>query len=341
MNKFIFTTISLILFSVSLTSKDFSSERGMTNILGNETWERCSAEMNKQGSQVYELSYERSSTMPKSPFAGKYEPKYLPSIGLPGSIQIYNMEVLNEDVNDGNQGTQMDALGHFSYTEETWDGKTSLDDSEAKYFGGFSQKEVKPEKNSPLLKLGMESVPPIITSAILLDVRKHVFNGEAMKAGQYVTVAHLEETLKKSGLYKRGILPGDAVLINTGWSDNYQDPDEKGIYYSSAPGISYQTAKFLGSKKVVGVGLDTPFVDAVGNPNSEIQFEVPKGTPTNLGFPVHHYFLTQAGVHTLENLKLKGLVKDEVEVSCVIILPLLSKGSAASPIRPVAIGVSK
>ncbi|GIS32268.1 MAG: hypothetical protein Ct9H90mP4_01820 [Gammaproteobacteria bacterium] len=67
MNKFIFTTISLILFSVSLTSKDFSSERGMTNILGNETWERCSAEMNKQGSQVYELSYERSSTMPKSP----------------------------------------------------------------------------------------------------------------------------------------------------------------------------------------------------------------------------------------------------------------------------------
>ena len=96
MNKFIFTTISLILFSVSLTSKDFSSERGMTNILGNETWERCSAEMNKQGSQVYELSYERSSTMPKSPFAGKYEPKYLPSIGLPGSIQIYNMEVLNE-----------------------------------------------------------------------------------------------------------------------------------------------------------------------------------------------------------------------------------------------------
>ena len=146
---------------------------------------------------------------------------------------------------------------------------------------------------------------------------------------------------KKSGLYKRGILPGDVVLINTGWSDNYQDPDEKGIYYSSAPGISYQTAKFLGSKKVVGVGLDTPFVDAVGNPNSEIQFEVPKGTPTNLGFPVHHYFLTQAGVHTLENLKLKGLVKDEVEVSCVMILPLLSKGSAASPIRPVAIGVSK
>ncbi|GIS32267.1 MAG: hypothetical protein Ct9H90mP4_01810 [Gammaproteobacteria bacterium] len=94
------------------------------------------------------------------------------------------MEVLNEDVNDGNQGTQWMPWAIFLIREKTWDGKTSLDDSEAKYFGGFSQKEVKPEKNSPLLKLGMESVPPIITSAILLDVRKHVFNGEAMKAGQ-------------------------------------------------------------------------------------------------------------------------------------------------------------
>ncbi|MFL2697760.1 MAG: cyclase family protein [Gammaproteobacteria bacterium] len=323
----------------TLASKDFFSERGMTNLLGNESWERCAKEMNNENSNVYELSYERSATMPKSPFAGKYEPKYLPPVGLPGSIQIYNMEVLNEDVNDGNQGTQMDALGHFSYTEKIWDGEKELDDSEAKYFGGFSQKEVKPKATSPLLKLGMESVPPIITTAILLDVRKYVFNGKAMKAGQYVTVDHLKEALKKSGLNKRGILPGDVVLINTGWSDNYQDPDEEGIYYSSAPGISYQTAKFLGSKKVVGVGLDTPFVDAVGNPNSKTQFEVPKGTPTNLGFPVHHYFLTQAGIHTLENLRLKGLVKDKVIISCVMILPLLSKGSAASPIRPVAIGI--
>ena len=31
--------------------------------------------------------------------------------------------------------------------------------------------------------------------------------------------------------------------------------------------------------------------------------------------------------------------KDKVIISCVMILPLLSKGSAASPIRPVAIGI--
>ena len=62
--------------------------------------------------------------------------------------------------------------------------------------------------------------------------------------------------------------------------------------------------------------------------------------PKGIANPAHHYFLTQAGVHTLENFNLKGLAKDNVELSCVIILPLLTKGSSASPIRPVAIGVS-
>ena len=338
-NKKRFLLIILLpIISLSLVPDELSSQRGMSNILGNETWSRCSDKLSSLDAKEYELSYERSPTMPKSPFAGDYEPKFLPPVGVAGTKQIYNMDVLNENVNDGNQGTQMDALGHFSYNESAWDGSSELDVSKAKYFGGMTQAEVKPTKDSPLLKLGIETVPPIITSAILLDVKKHIFNGSAMEAGQYVTIEHLEKTLELSGLSKRGILPGDVVLINTGWSDNYEDPDVSKIYYSFAPGISYSTAKFLGSKKVVAVGLDTPFVDAVANPNSEKVFEMPGGMPEGLGFPVHHYFLTQAGIYTLENLKLNELSNDSVTESCVMILPLLSRGSAASPIRPVAIG---
>ena len=340
MNKLLYS-VQFSWLCFTLNTEDFNSQRGMHNELGPDTWARCADYLKSPLSKEYELSYERSGTMPKSPFAGEFQPKFLPPVGMKGTIQVYNMDVLNKDVNNGNQGTQMDAFGHFSYLEEPWTGSSDLDTKEAKYFGGFSQNEVKPTKDSPLLKLGIESVPPIITTAILLDVKKHVFEGKSMKAGQYVTVEHLETALEASGLEERGILPGDVVLINTGWSDNYQDPDEEGIYYSFAPGISYDTAKFLGSKKVVGVGLDTPFVDAVADPNSDIKFKVPENTPKNLGFPVHHFFLTQAGIYTLENLKLKELAKDQVEKSCVIILPLLSTGSAASPIRPVAIGKPK
>ena len=41
-----------------------------------------------------------------------------------------------------------------------------------------------------------------------------------------------------------------------------------------------------------------------------------------------------------ENFKLDELAANAVELSCVVILPLKTKGSAASPIRPIAIGKS-
>jgi hypothetical protein len=76
--------IIFILFLSSssfLFASDFSSERGMTNLLGSETWARCATEMSQNNVKVYELSYERTSTMPLSPFAGEYKPKFLPGKG--------------------------------------------------------------------------------------------------------------------------------------------------------------------------------------------------------------------------------------------------------------------
>ena len=334
------TYIIITLFFVSsiISSDNFDDQRGMTKLLGIETYKRCAQQMSNPNAKIYELSYERTSSMPLSPFAGEYKPKFLPEIPWAGSRQVFTMDVLNENVNDGNQGTQMDALGHFGYTDEVWDGNGEADLSSLKYFGDFDGKEVKPKPDSPLNKLGIETVPPIITTAVFLDVRKHVFDGRAMKAGEYVTVKHIKDTISKTKLKDRGILPGDVVLINTGWSDNYQDPDELGLYYTKAPGVSYNLVKYLSDKKVVGVGLDTWGVDTFAD-ESEYGPERSQN-PKGIANPAHHYFLTQSGVHTLENFKLKELASDNVELSCVIILPLMTKGSSASPIRPVAIGVS-
>ncbi len=333
-----FTLLITLLYSASLYSSELSSQRGMTNILGHETWLRCSDLISNPKSESYELSYLRTKSMPLSPFAGEYEPKFLPASAMPNTVQIFTMDVLNEDVNDGNQGTQMDALGHFGHLDEPWDGESELDISKVTFFGGLKGNEVKPSNESPLLKLGMETVPPIITTAILINVKKYAHDGESMSAGEYVSINDIKKSIESSTLKSRGILPGDVVLIYTGWSDNYQDPDELKLYYSMAPGISYSLAEYLASKKVVAVGLDTPFVDALSDPNNPIP--APKGTPANMAFPVHHYFLTQAGIHTLENFNLKKLSDDAVDVSCVMILPLMVKGSSASSIRPVAIGPS-
>ena len=333
-NKIIFGYLILVTLVIA---DDYTSQRGMTNLLGVETNLRCSQQMSNPKAKTYELSYKRTASMPLSPFAGEYKPKFLPEIPWAGSRQVFTMDVLNENVNDGNQGTQMDALGHFGYTDEIWDGDGDADLSSLKYFGKLNGKEVKPTPESPLKKLGIESVPPIITTAVFLDVRKHIFNGKAMKAGEYVTVQHIEDTIKKSNVKDRGILPGDVVLINTGWSDNYQDPDDLGIYYTKAPGVSYNLVKYLSDKQVVGVGLDTWGVDTFAD---EGEYGPERSqNPSGIANPAHHHFLTQAGVHTLENFNLKGLANDNVELSCAIILPLMTEGSSGSPLRPVAIGL--
>jgi kynurenine formamidase len=184
-------------------------------------------------------------------------------------------------------------------------------------------------------------VPPIVTTAILLDARKHVGGGQAMKPGEVVTPQHIAAMLQAQGLSKRGIFPGDVVYVYTGWSDQYQDPDTAKVYYTKAPGISYETAKYLGEKRVVAFGLDTPFVDAVAEGQLAGQAEPPPGNPPGMPFAAHHYFLTQAGIHHLENLKLDELARDQVSTSCTIILPLREKGAAGSPIRPVAIGTPR
>jgi kynurenine formamidase len=54
---------------------------------------------------------------------------------------------------------------------------------------------------------------------------------------------------------------------------------------------------------------------------------------------VHQYFLTEAGIHTLENIKLDELARDRVQTFCTIILPARIRGAAGAAIRPVAIGV--
>ena len=315
-------------------------ERGMANAIGPATWARCAPYFSQPAARAYELSHVRSNTMPLSPFAGPYVQKPAPTSGLPGTLQVFNMEVLNEGANPGQQGTQMDALGHFGHLSQPWDGTSPLATDGVRYYGGFTQRDVKPTPDSALLKLGMDKVPPIITTAVLLDARQHVGGGSPMKAGETVTAKHLEAMLQAQGLGSRGILPGDAVLVYTGWSERYADPDTEKVYYAMAPGLSDDAAQWLAQRRPAIVGLDTPFVDAVTDGQLAGKAPPPPGTPAGMAFTSHQRFLVEAGVHTLENAKLDELVSDKVWTSCVMVLPLREKGAAGAAVRPVAIGAS-
>jgi kynurenine formamidase len=312
-------------------------ERGMANAIGAGTYMRCAWHLSQPKARAYELSQVRSPTMPLSPFAGPYSMKYNPTAVIPGTHHGFNSEQVSGDT--ASQGTQMDALGHFGALPGPWDGKSAAPEGGLVYYGGFKQAEVKPGADSPLLKLGIDKAPPIVTSAVLLDAKAFVGKGEALKAGQVVTAKHIDGMLKAQKLAARGILPGDVVYIYTGWSDGWQDPDTDKTYYTKAPGLSYDAAKYLGERRIVLIALDTPFVDAVHEGQLQGKGGPAEGSPPGLPFSVHHHMLTQMGIHHVENARLAELARDRVYTSCTMILPLRERGAAGSPVRPVAIGV--
>ena len=312
-------------------------EIGMANTLGPATWQRCATYLANPNAKSYELSFPRSNTMPQSPFAVPLRENPKPTVGIQGTRHAFNAdEIASGD--PGQQGTQMDALGHFAVLPEAWDGKGEFPAGGATYYGGYKQSDVKPAPNSPLRKLGIDKVPPIVTSGVLLDAKAHLGGGNPMQPGQLVTAQDIEAMLKAQGLERRGLVPGDVLYVYTGWGDNWKDPDTEKFYYTKGPGLSYDAAKYLEEKAVVLVALDNPFTDPVADGFLEGRAPPAPGTPAGLPFAIHHHNLTQAGIHNIQNANLGAMAKDKVWLSCTIILPLRTQGGSGSPVRPVAIG---
>ena len=309
------------------------NQLGMGNTQSAGTWLRCAHHMAQPGAKAYELSHLRSNEMPQSPFGAQLDYEYRPTAGVPGSRHAFNGEHLRGG-EPGAQGTQMDALGHFAVLAEPWPGEGALASHSARYYGGYTQADVKPTPDSPLLKLGMGHAPPIVTSTVLLDAKSHLGGGEPMRAGQRVTRADIDQMLEAQGLAWRGLLAGDVVYIYTGWSDNWNDP----VYYTQGPGLAYDAAQYLEEKQVVLVTLDNPFTDPVNDGQLMGQAGPPEGTPPGLPFAIHHHNLTQSGIHNIQNAHLAELAADQVWTSYTIILALRSQGASGSPVRPVAIG---
>lgn len=308
-------------------------QRGMANTLGTGTWQRCAYHLGQANARIYDLAFTRSNDMPQSPWAPPLKFEYGPTSGFPGTIHAWHpgVMVIGEP---GAQGTQMDGIGHWGYLPEPWDGSGEFAADSVRYYGGFTQTDVKPSPDSPLMKLGIEQVPPIITSAVLLDARTRLGGGAPMQAGQQVTAADIEQMIESQGLGWRGMLAGDVVYIYTGWSDYWNED----FYYDKGPGLSYDAARYLEDKRVVLVALDNPFTDAVNEGQFFGGAEPPNGTPPGMSTPVHHHNLTQAGIHNIQNANLSRLAEDKVWLSCTIIVPLSVQGGSTSPIRPIAVG---
>ena len=106
--------LSLILLLAVPQVHAADDELGMAAQLGPKSWASCARFLAQPTAKVYELSQLRSPTMPLSPFAGPYQMRPKPTAGIPGTTHAFNSETFNENAEPGQQGTQIDALGHFA-----------------------------------------------------------------------------------------------------------------------------------------------------------------------------------------------------------------------------------
>lgn len=118
-------------------------------------------------------------------------------------------------------------------------------------------------------KLGIETVPPIITRGVLVDVARH--RGLArMSAGDIIGVDELESILCSQ---RTPVVPGDAVIFHTGWGSLWDDHD---AFNAGEPGIGMAVANWLVEHRVALTGADTWSYGAVPSEDPERPFLVPR-----------------------------------------------------------------
>jgi len=104
------------------------------------------------------------------------------------------------------------------------------------------------------------------------------------------------------------------VIFSTGWQKNL----EKKSFFKNNPGLSSSAAKYLISKNINLVGIDSPSID-IG---------------TDGRFSVHHIF-SKNNVLIVENLCNLEKISD-IHFK-LIVLPLKLKDATGSPVRAIAI----
>jgi kynurenine formamidase len=145
------------------------------------------------------------------------------------------------------------------------------------------------------------SLKKLVSEAALIQCRK---NG-----GQSITKTDIQKFEKNH----RKIENFSSVIFYTDWQKNLQ----KKYYFTKNPGLSVSAAKYLTSKKISLVGIDSPSIDLGKDPK----------------FSVHQVF-AKKGVLIVENLA--NLDKIKSPTFHLVVLPLKLKNATGSPVRAIA-----
>jgi kynurenine formamidase len=193
-------------------------------------------------------------------------------------------------------GTHLDALSHLQIGGRGYNGVTVTE------LAG----------TAGVRKLGVETVPQIVTRGLLADV-----SASCSAPGDVVSVEAAERAL--DGLEPEA---GDAVLFHTGWGAHWTDPER---YVEGEPGPGCELARWLVDHKVALTGCDTWSYGPVPPEDPDRPFEVPQI------LNVRH------GVFIVENLDTAELAADGVREFALILTHPKLRGASGAWTSPIAL----
>ena len=220
-------------------------------------------------------------------FGSRFSKTILSSFAtMPGAEFGKNKLSYMEDtyLSQSHVGTHIDGMGHIG-VQDCYYNQTPM----GKYV-----------TQNYLKRLGLEHIKTFATRGVIIDAVK-VFQAAGklkanaacktpcLDAGTLITEADLQAGLK---MYNVTLREGDAVFINTGWGDLFEQyPAQNAAYNGGEPGITADAAKWLAAQKVILVGADTWAVEVI------------PGEDKDIAFPVHKTLLTDNGIHIIENAR--------------------------------------
>jgi kynurenine formamidase len=215
-----------------------------------------------------------------------------------------------------NVATQCDGLGHFSVGEDPY------------YYNGFRAMDIVADWG--LLRMGAETIPPIVAPATVIDVARFV-GTDPLPKGFAISSDHLRGALARQGV---DIELLDVVFIRTGtgavWlRGNGVGSNHTAIADPDSAGITVEAAQWLIEEKgALAVGTDTSGIEVTPPVD-----HTPEGTSFN---PAHVYLLVRQGVHILEFHNLEELTAERTyKFAYVLGINKIKGTTAGTALRPI------
>lgn len=200
-------------------------------------------------------------------------------------------------------GTQLDSIGHIQIGD--------------RFYNGYTTKQV--VEAWGLNRYGIETVPPIVTRGVLVDVAAYK-GWDRLSRGYVITLSDMKGALAKQ---KLEVHAGDAVLIHTGWGSLYGKDNAR--FLEGEPGIGLEALHWLYGQHIAITGADTWSYGSVPGEDPTRPFLVPQT------------MYVQMGLFGLENLATEELAKRKVYEFLFVLTHGKTRGSTAAVVAPAAV----